>query len=464
MRDQRIDRRRFMKWSSASLAALGLGSTPAFLRRAMAAQSTVGKKVMFIFLRGGIDGVQTIIPYGDQGIPGQGLATYLQARPTLGVPRAQAHDINGFAGLHPSMQDDDNPEGPKLLDILRGEVDERPSNLALVHRIGYEAQNRSHFSSQQFYENAVPGAVKLEEGLFNRYISAYKNPASPLQAATMNNNQVVFMKGGTQIPVLRSIGDFALPPNVLLGTPATLDDPIGSGLMGAYTQAGFDMSKFCETLTYGTGTALMNGLRFFEENVRNTPYEPEADAQPYYAAIANRAFRGYVMDCARLLKQVDSLQVTGCNQGGYDTHGSENTRLPPLLRDLSLAYTALYHDLKPIWDDTVVVTLSEFGRTSLENGNRGTDHAEATLMMLMGGAVNGGLYNCDRDSWAHGDLFSTANGRYVAHRTDFRNVYHEIITGHLGDPDGHIDEIIPNYTATAAKDPNGYFTPLGLIG
>ena len=85
-------------------------------------------------------------------------------------------------------------------------------------------------------------------------------------------------------------------------------------------------------------------------------------------------------------------------------------------------------------------------------------------MMLMGGAVNGGLYNCDRDSWENGDLFSTANGRYVAHRTDFRNVYHEIITGHLGDPDGHIDEIIPNYTATAAKDPNGYFTPLGLIG
>ena len=233
--------------------------------------------------------------------------------------------------------------------------------------------------------------------------------------------------------------------------------------MGAYTQAGFDLSKYCEVLTYGTGRTLLESLQFFEDNVRNTPYEPEPDAQPYYAAIGNNRFKGYVMDCARLLKQVDSLQITGCNQGGYDTHGSENDRFPPLVADLSLAFTALYHDLKPIWNDLVVVCMSEFGRTPQENGNRGTDHAEATLMMLMGGAVNGGMYNCDPDSWANGDLFSTKNGRYVAHRTDFRNIYHEILTRHLGDPDGRIDEIIPNYSAVSATDPNGYFTPLGLI-
>jgi uncharacterized protein (DUF1501 family) len=107
--------------------------------------------------------------------------------------------------------------------------------------------------------------------------------------------------------------------------------------------------------------------------------------------------------------------------------------------------------------------MSEFGRTSLENGNAGTDHAASTVMFLMGGAVRGGVYNCDASTWSNGDLFSTANGRYVAHRTDFRSNYHELVTRHLETPDEHLNTIIPGYTDLMTTDNKGYFDPLGLI-
>jgi uncharacterized protein (DUF1501 family) len=462
MKTRHYDRRQFLKLSAASLSALGLAGTPLFLRRALAGPLAPGKKLLFIFLRGGMDAVQFVIPYGDQGIPAKGIPNYLGARPTLGVDPATAHDLNGFASLFPTAQED-TAAGPRLADIFHGGVDERGPNLALIHRAGYETQNRSHFSSQQFYENGVPGAVSLEEGVFNRYITAYRDAENPMQGATVETNQVVLMKGETLLPVLASIDAYALPGNVSIGVRPSAGSPLGSGLLGAYGQSGFHPTRPYEAFTYATGVTLLENLEFFEKNVRNTPYTPEPDAVPYYDAIADRNFREHVRDCARLLKQVDSLQIVGCNQNGYDTHGSENLRFPTLVRDFSLAMTALYHDLKPIWPQTVVLCMTEFGRTPIENANRGTDHGEACVMVAMGGPVNGGVYNCDASTWANGDLLSTANGRYLAHRTDYRAVYHEVLTRHLGDPLGRIDTIIPGYSGLVASDTSGYFTPLNFI-
>ncbi len=457
-----LERREFFRWSAASLTALGLGSTmPLFLRRALAAPLASGKKLMFIFLRGGVDAVQAVIPYGDAGGGGD-KPDYLGARPRLAVPPAQAHDLNGFASLNPALQTT-APGGPRVADIFHGTLDGRGRQLAILHRVGYQQQNRSHFNSQQFWENAVPGNQALEEGWLNRYITEYADAGNPLQAATINGNQLVMMKGQTLIPVLRSIDDFSLPSNVELGVFPTPANRRGSGLKGAYGQTGFDPAVSYNALTYGTGRRLLESLQFFEDNVRSVPYTPAPEAASRYAAIGDRRFAGFVQDCARLMKQVGDLQIVGCNQDGYDTHGAEDRRFPNLMRDLGLALTALYFDLEPIWDDTIIVTMSEFGRTSLENGNLGTDHGESTCMFVMGGPVRGGVYNCDASSWANGDLFSTPNGRYVAHRTDFRAVYHEIITRHLGDSANKIDSIIPDYSALEGADTQGYFSSLGFL-
>lgn len=460
----RLKRRQILGSGALTLAALGFSGLPLPLRRALAGPVAAGRKLLVIFLRGGIDAVQAVIPHGDAGIPGKGIKTYLEARPTLGVPREAAHDLNGFVSLHPAFQSSELADGPRVADIFHDRIDGRGAQLAILHRIGYEAQNRSHFSSQQFWENGVPGSTRLEEGVFNRYLTEYPEPGNPLPGAAVGSQQTVLLKGRTVVPVLRSIESYSLPAGLSLGRLPTPEDSAGSGLLGAYGQDGFDRSVPMDDLTYSTGRALLDGLRFFDENVRAAPYSPDHEATRYYAAMDNRSFAGYVGDAARLLKQVPGLHVVSVNQGNYDTHAGESTTFPRLIRDLGLAFTALYHDLRSIWKDTLILTLSEFGRTSEENGNRGTDHAEATALFALGGGVRGGVYNADSSRWAPGDLFSSSSGRYLAHRTDFRAVYAEVIQRHLGDPAGKLDKILPGYSQAAARDQLGRFVPLDFLG
>ena len=107
------------------------------------------------------------------------------------------------------------------------------------------------------------------------------------------------------------------------------------------------------------------------------------------------------------------------------------------------------------WDDLIVVTMTEFGRTSKENGSAGTDHAESSVMFVGGGGVQGGVYNCDESTWADGDMFSKRD-RYVARRTDFRSVFAEIFEGHFGDDPRQMDEIIPGYSFAKLDAPSDF--------
>ncbi|MCZ6792519.1 MAG: hypothetical protein O7J95_02770 [Planctomycetota bacterium] len=291
-----VDRRSFLKFSLMSLTAAGFGTMPGFLRRARAAVNP-GKKFLFIFLRGGQDAIQTVIPYMDGELAA--------ARPLrgIGVNPADAHPLDGGpAALYPVFQEATLPNssnpGAKLSDIYHGGGVEgfAGGDFAVVHRVGYENQNRSHFSSQQFYENGVPGNVQLEKGVFNNYITA--NPgAGVLRGATLDRNQMVMMKGDTLIPVIRSIGDFRLPSNVPIGTYP----PPGSGLKGGYGQRGFDASIPYTTRTYGTGRALLDSVEFFEANLSgdytptsSLPGRIENGAERYYNGIDHGRFRGFI--------------------------------------------------------------------------------------------------------------------------------------------------------------------------
>ena len=454
-------RRRFLKASALTLGALGMSSVTPYFNRAMAGMPASGKKILYIFLRGGIDGVQAVIPYGDAGA-GVDRPGYLASRPSIGVAPEDAHDLNGFCSFHPAMQGEAATD-PKMADLFHGTHDERPGQVAVIHRTGYANQNRSHFTSQQNHENASPGSLQLEEGWLNRYLTHYVDEDAPLQAVGLANNQLVALKGDTLVPAIARIDEFDLPANVNLGNFASMENPLGSGLKGAYSQPGYRSSTPYNRLTYDTGVSLLDSVQFFRDNVLSVPYEPEEEAQPFYNAMADGGFRNHLVDAARLLKTIDTCEIVATNFGNFDTHGNEALAFTNLMRDLSLGLTALAGDLKPIWNDVVIYLTSEFGRTSLENGNRGTDHGEATVHVAMGGPVRGGVYNCDPGSWANGDMFSTANGRYLAHRTDYRNVAAELITTHLGDPSGTLDAVIPGYSQLVADDPGGFFTPLGFI-
>ena len=99
-----------------------------------------------------------------------------------------------------------------------------------------------------------------------------------------------------------------------------------------------------------------------------------------------------------------------------------------------------------IWDKTAVVTMSEFGRTTFENGSSGTDHAAASCMFIEGGGVNGGVYNCDSSTWPNG-VMTEISGRYLKERTDYRAVFWELLRDHMGAPANSVDSVFPSYTA-----------------
>jgi uncharacterized protein (DUF1501 family) len=155
------------------------------------------------------------------------------------------------------------------------------------------------------------------------------------------------------------------------------------------------------------------------------------------------------------------VQVVGMSLDGFDTHGNQGKvdgAYPGLLRQLASVFQALHRDLREQWQDVLVVALSEFGRTSEENGSKGTDHGNAMVMLAAGGSVKGGVYNAPSpDAWCQdGGVFSSKSGRYLTHWTDYRAVFAEIFARHFGDDPATVSKVIPGNDALAAERPKEY--------
>jgi uncharacterized protein (DUF1501 family) len=441
-------RRKFLQ--AGGLTALGLGlnlfnSQDKVLANAMGEQDT---KLVFIFQRGGNDGVNTVIPYGD--------SEYNTGnRPTLFIPRASAIDLgNDFARLHPRMAPImEIYDHPDLTGI------DGPGNLAIIHRVGYEGQSKSHFNSRQYWENGVPGDPSFEEGMIYRQVALTMNPMeNNLVAAGMSNSQMVALKGPLPIPTIGNVETFSFSGEPIssikfIGQSPTIPQGTnGSGLLGAYGGPHDFPGKLYRDLVYGTGLALTNSMNIVQEAVAQGPYMPSGEASYPTGGFGDR-----LKQIAMLLKRTNA-RVLGVNIGGWDNHtnqGKINGRHGNLLAQVAQGYRALYRDLQDQWDKLLIVTMTEFGRTSRENGSKGTDHGHACVMFVAGGLVHGGVYNCDASTWSEGDLFS-ADGRYVERRTDFRAVFGEIFMRHFGDNEDVLEQVIPGYTQAAQKNPGDF--------
>lgn len=428
-----MDRRGFLRIGGAGLALGALSPVVGnpFLGRALHAKSLgATKKMLVVFLRGGNDGVNTVIPYGD--------ATYnTTTRPTLHIPTgpgaAEAIDLNGFASLHPQMQ------------LMKDVYD--AGDLAVLHRIAYDNQSRSHFTSQQLWENALPstpGGGDIEDGWLNRLIETDPLLAGhPIPAVSISSNMQVSFRGDQPLIHMRTIdayrlGSDPLDLKMIGAAPSGSDD--GSGLIGVYNRDP-DATDYDEKLR-GTGVAMASSLDALEQaGVDETTYVPENGAfypdnsSPDGFSTRLRTFFRQVKNATQLLKETD-CRIAGVELGSFDTHSNQgilNGAQGENLRGLSRAIHSVRLDtLTNIWNDTVVLVVSEFARTSEENGSFGTDHGEASCVFVAGGGVIGGVKNCDPTTWAQGDLLSTANGRYVAQRTNFLSIYAEIIDRHFG--------------------------------
>ncbi len=403
-----VSRRIFVK--DGGLAVLGLSMVPGFVQRtAMAAKPGLGgKKLVVIFQRGGVDGLNLVVPFGEKD--------YYQYRPTIGVPApskegVSALDLDGFFGLHPSLR--------RLLPFYK------EGNMAIVHASGSPHETRSHFQAQDYMESAAPGIKTTQDGWLNRYLAENPDP----EATTF--------RGVSLGPVLpRTLAGPA--PALALGS---LDSDTADAARSMYESL-YDEESY--SLLSGASNEMFDAMQQLKE-ANPAQYTPAQGVQ-----YGNQAFGRSLRQIAQLIKADLGLEVAFVDVGGWDTHqnqGSvEDGRLPQLLNQYSLAISAFYRDLGDRMDDVVILTMSEFGRTARENGNAGTDHGKANVMFLLGGSVKGGKVYADWPGLAREQL---NEDRDLAMTTDFRDVFAEVLVRHLECKNP--DVVFPDYALDAGR-------------
>ncbi len=448
-----LNRRNFLRigGSGVALGALSpLFRCPFLSRPLQAAMMGVAspKKMLVIFLRGGMDGLNVIIPRGDDEYNDT-----VDSRPTLFIAPDDALDLpegTTFAQANPGLA--------RLVEDVPQE------SVAYIHRVGYTPSifSRSHFEGQQYWENAVPGDGDLEDGWVNR-LGRYSDDIQGVdfRGASVSYNLQVLFRGAEPMAHIPDLGTYTLGDapidSKLLGVAPNGDS--GSGLLGVYSRPADSLAY--DELVRGHGIALAASLdAIAQAEVDPTTYVP-AGAATYPTAGSPGDFPGdfgaftffrQLRHSVQLLKETE-CRIAGIQLDGFDTHSTQGPQLERLLRILAHGIWAAYEDTATsIWSDLVVVTLSEFGRTSQENGSFGTDHAEASCMFVAGGGVAGGVYNCDSTTWPNGTMFSTPsfNPRYLSQRTDFRAILAEIVDKHFA-AGNVLDDVIPNWSTSTGS-------------
>ncbi len=415
-----MNRRFFLKSGGVALASIGLATgAPSFLQRAVLAEGRARpaggrrKTLIAIFQRGAVDGLNMVVPHGEKN--------YYEFRPSLAIPRKGAQgeavvDLDGFFGLHPALA------GFKpLWDAKR---------LAIVHAVGSPDNTRSHFDAQDYMESGTPGLKATADGWLNRFLQAQGEPqASPFRAVSMTQNLPRVLQGRAPALAISNLNDFSIRAGQASQT-------LQGGFEDIYEQAAGDALR-------GTGRETFAAIDFLKR-VNPAQYKPENGAQ-----YPRTQFGNALLQIAQLVKAGVGLEVAFTDIGGWDTHvneGGARGQLALRLTEFGQGIAALHQDLGQRMDDVVVLTMSEFGRTARENGNRGTDHGHANAMFILGAGVRGGKVHGQWPGLSTTDLYE---GRDLALTTDFRDVCGEVAARHLGAVD--LKKVFPSYAASSAK-------------
>ena len=370
-----------------------------------------------IFLRGGMDGLNVVVPQGD--------SDYVNLRPSLAIPEMKtgntqtAIDLDGFFGLHPSLA--------PLMDAW----DDK--GLAIVHAVGSPDPTHSHFDAMDYMERGTPGEKQVSTGWLARHlqVTAVQN-GSPFRAVGFGGLLQASLHGPVPAIALQSIADFHLGGN----KPSAQLDQFQSNLSGMYSFGSALDSQ--AALTLETTDAL--------KKVAASPYQP-AGGTNYPATQFGQALE----QVAQLIKSHVGLEIAALDIGGWDTHVNEGSvvgQMPKLLDDLGSSLAAFYKDLGDGMKGVTVVTMSEFGRRAKENGGGGTDHGHGNVMFVLGKSINGGKVYGEWPGLAPEKLVAPGD---LAVTTDFRSVLAELVQKHL--KDSQIDQVFPDF--------QGY-QPLGL--
>jgi len=514
-----ISRRSFLARTAGSTAALAaLTNVPIVLQRALADGSIglVGpggkvKKLLFIFLRGANDGLNNVLPYGDPAYnttnrptmrinPDAG-ADWAAAGPALFPESGKINSVygptafnaatqeyygglalgNGFAGLHPAL---------KFLAPVYNAGD-----LAVLHRVGYPKQSRSHFDSQNYWESGAPRNDLVKDGvLYRAMVESGLTTTNALTGVSFQDSLPLLLRGSKA--AMTNLTDTSRYD--LLGIP---NDAAGGAKADAFLRAANRIQftdKRNRDLLAQQYQNLSNTLQLFADlkpqftanyvdadvtdgdepyslfpttNATNGSFQKNASANKYVVPTDSYGFFQRLKNAAVILNKSDAI-VAGTQIDGWDLHsnaGAATGSHANLLRRVGWAMYALrkyflQNGDKCGWDDIAVVTLSEFGRTTIENNDRGTDHAEASVMYVAGGSVKGfraaangqasrsGVFGADPADpasvrWQTGQTGSMfgVESRYLKRAIDYRSVLGKLIRDHLGATASQMDRIIPRY-------------------
>ena len=408
-------RRVFLK--QGAFACVSLGFAPSFLARtAFAAGATRrAKQLIAIFQRGAVDGLSVVVPFGER--------EYYRTRPRIAVAAPgggdeSAIDLDGFFGFNPRLAP------------LKRWWDAR--QLAIVHACGSPDSTRSHFDAQDYMETATPGLKNTGDGWLNRYLQTRRDEhATAFRAVALTSQVPRMLQGQAPALAVSQIGQF----------------DIRAGRVSADASASFEAAYAAarDQVMNGTAHEAFDAMRMLKA-ADPAKYQP-AEGVEYPRSPFGQALR----QIAQLTKADVGLEVAFAEIGGWDTHVNQGTtrgQLATRLDDFARAIAALAADLGDRLSDTVILTMSEFGRAVGENGGGGTDHGHGNAMLILGGGVRGGrVYG----RWPGLAVEQRYDGRDLAVTTDFRDVFGEIVTRHLGV--ANAAPIFPGYAMTAARFP-----------
>ena len=370
------------------LKTMGASGLLALARPEWSFAATPGqKRLVVVLLRGAVDGLAAVPAYGDRG--------YAKARGAMALADPGSAegllDLDGFYGLHPSLS--------PLMPLWEAQ------ELALVHATALPYNDRSHFDSQDVLENGTDRPLGSRTGWLNRAI--------------------VGRDGGPAMAVGRTV------PLILRGPQAvTSADPLRTwkpegALLNAVADLYRNDPQLGPALEAGIQTQAM--LDIHRGRMREAKRERQQDFEKSARVVGG------------VLAADDGPRVAVVDLGGWDTHTGQANGLSRLLEGLAQSVVGLKESMGSSWDDTVVLAMTEFGRTVHANGTAGTDHGTASVTMLAGGAVAGGKVYGEWPGLREDQLFE---GRDLQPTTDLRSVSKGVLQAHLGVSDSALEDSV----------------------
>lgn len=401
------------------LTAAGGLSFVSFGHGAWAVQNRAAgqERLVVVFLRGAVDGLNVVVPYSEQ--------EYYDLRPSIAIARPGqndgALDLDGRFGLHPAL-------GP-LMPLWK----ER--SLAFVHASGSPNESRSHFEAQAFMESGTPGVHSTLDGWMNRVLATLPGKHTPTEAVNFGKTTPRILEGSMPVASISGRGEYG-DGKEMMSAPG----------LDATTASLFDR-------LYAGNDAISVAYR--EGRVAQTQLASDLSRDMMEAANGAPSAKGFPEDAVKLcqlMRQDATIQLAFFGLSGWDTHvreGGAEGQLANHLKPLGEGLAELRNGLGDTYGRTVVLVISEFGRTARENGNAGTDHGHGNVMWAMGGPVSGGKVFGE---WPGLDEENLHEQRDLAVTTDFRTVISGVLSRHLKLGNSQLATVFPGAPQGAGLD------------